>query len=194
MGDLIKGGGTKVGVPRRREKVIEILNDSFANNLFELDEFEARIEKAEGAKCIEELDALINDLPAEMAAAASDVPENYAPLKKEQALMFIMGEKTVSGLKLPGANSSLKNIMSSLTMDYRKVEMKAGLYTLDVVNLMADMTIIVPPDVTVVNEMRDIMASATEDPLLNKTKNRRGVVIRFTGLNLMASLKIRVQP
>ncbi len=63
------GGGRAFGVPRRREEIIALLKEAYTHNDLEQLELERRLELAEEARTIEELEALIADFPSPISAA-----------------------------------------------------------------------------------------------------------------------------
>jgi hypothetical protein len=62
MDELVDKNST-FGVPRRREEVIEILNACYSSDLLELAEFERRVERANAALTIGDLESVVADVP-----------------------------------------------------------------------------------------------------------------------------------
>ena len=55
------------GLPRKREETVEILSECYARDLIELDEYERRIDLIHDAATLDDLEALLSDVPADVS-------------------------------------------------------------------------------------------------------------------------------
>jgi hypothetical protein len=78
--------GRSYGVPARRVRIVELLTEAYASDDLEQAEFERRIELAEQARTIEELEALVADFPADVvvASAAPATARGAVPVTGEE--------------------------------------------------------------------------------------------------------------
>jgi len=64
--------GRTYGVPAKRARIVELLKEAYARDDLDQAEFELRVERAENARTIEELEKLVEDFPAHLIS--TDAP------------------------------------------------------------------------------------------------------------------------
>lgn len=195
----------------RQEEVARRLQDAFVAGYLEDDELDLRLERAQAAADMADLDRVLEGLPAPYRSALPGTPslpsdalvrvENPAPPTPEGALVPIPrttqlmiriigdGKRTL----VIGECPSLKCL--SVIGDTR-IRLKApevipgGVTHITFFNVIGDVRVDVPPGVRVVNEsvalIGDLENPATDDPTHVHT-----VVLR--GLSLIGDVEIRVR-
>jgi hypothetical protein len=149
-----------VAVRDAREKVIARLSDHFAKDNLDLDEFERRLTLVHRAETVAEIDALVADLPADGAPAASPttamVPRPApAPVaradsvREKQTMVAIMGGVQRSGSWAAARHTRVIAVMGGAVLDYREARLPHGTTELSVFALMGGVHIIVPPGLAV---------------------------------------------
>lgn len=164
-----------VAVRARREELIQLLSDSFANDLIDLDEFESRLSRAHAAETIAALDALAADL---VPLPPSSPSVALAPLKIETALTAptkrirsLFGNVERRGAwVVPGA-LGVKATFGNVELDFRDARFSTPVTEIDARVLFGNLEIIVPPHLAVQCEGSSVFgnieshgASAVADP------------------------------
>jgi hypothetical protein len=157
------------GVPSRRKKVIELLTEAYARDELEQSEFEKRVERAEHARTIDELDELIADFPEEVVngsvpavgpggvqAYGAQVPGpqlSGAELQKEvdrldgmaaPTRFNLLGDQHVAVSPADPAVVRSVSLLGDCEIDLRSLSGRPGAFLVKVAALLGDTTIIVP--------------------------------------------------
>ncbi|MES1210237.1 MAG: DUF1707 domain-containing protein, partial [Pseudomonadota bacterium] len=153
-----------------RERTIATLQDHFAYDDLDVDEFERRVTAAHTTESPAEIEALTQDLPplpADVAApattgaaastalatsragraATSLVPASE--VKDVQTIRGFMSATTRSGPWAVPRRMIIKATMSSAVLDFREARFPAGVVEIDVRAVMSSAEIIVPPGLAV---------------------------------------------
>ncbi|MGH2946494.1 MAG: DUF1707 SHOCT-like domain-containing protein [Solirubrobacteraceae bacterium] len=117
-----------------RERALVVLRDAAVAGRLTLDEFADRVERAELARTLADLEALTSDLPA-AATGSSDVPARHRALF---ARLERRGRWTVA------ARSSVVSVCGTITLDLGHATLQSAQTTLHVRNLFGTVTLIVP--------------------------------------------------
>jgi len=105
---------TVVGLPIRRDEVVEMLTACYGENLLELEEFERRVTEVEKATSLEEIDLLILDLP-------NSFLKNLTLFEKEELKTLSNIKDTSTTLSNPKENKeSKKSSISNSNFNSRK--------------------------------------------------------------------------
>lgn len=172
-----------------RERTARILTEGFSRGLLEMDEFERRIEASENAANPTELAALVRDLPEtlELQAAPREVPALHDEPDRH---LGIMSERTLRGDWLRSRKNKVFSLMSSQRFDFRETEIPPEGVELDILAVMAEVVITVPPGVAVKTSVLPIMGECREDKSIPRKSSAGVPVIRVRGTAVMASVVI----
>lgn len=150
----------------RRDAAIEALGKGFAEDHLALEEFEARVERAIGAKTEAELAALLSDLPA----GALPVPRRPAPIsapvprevakhrvrapdverdERRQYIVAVMSGAKRAGQWEPSRHLFAYAFWGGAELDFREAALPPGVTTVTAIAIMGGVDIIVPPGVAV---------------------------------------------
>lgn len=120
---------TTYGLPKKREEVVEALNQAYANQNLEDQEYERRLHEATNAKSIEELRLVIFDFPIEIknqifpADNITPSPQTktiFPPsTKSDSSLQIIMGSDNRVMPEFSNALPEISAIMSNQKVDFR---------------------------------------------------------------------------
>jgi DUF1707 SHOCT-like domain len=141
-----------VALRDRRESAIQLLTDAFANDLLQIDEFDARLARAHGATRVDELDALVADL----APLAPERSTALAPLTVEPSLTASKRSvRTVFGnLERRGAwvvpdKLAVGATFGNAVLDFREARFSSATVEVDARVTFGNLEIIVPPQLAV---------------------------------------------
>lgn len=153
-------GASSFGVPARRERIVAMLTEAYARNDLDERELERRLERAEAAETIGELEALVADFPPE-ARATYGAPRSPAaraaltPAQIEEQVNRLDGESAPTRFSLIGdlrlevksADARVARvvcIVGDTHVDLRPLAGESGVFLLKVATLVGDTRIRVP--------------------------------------------------
>lgn len=180
-----------------RERTIRILTDRFADDTLSIEEFETRLDRMYKAQSPAELDALLQEVEARArrragaAPNAGGVPAPYQDVAPRR-ILAIMSETKRTGRWLMPRELALRGIMSNVTIDLRDVAMPGGYCELDLVAVMSEVVIVVPPHVLVEDLTLTVMAESTNAAMDDGTLPPDAPRLRVTGTAFMASVQMYV--
>jgi hypothetical protein len=143
--------GALVALRDRREAVIQILSDSFASDLIDVELFDGRLARAHAATTVAELDALVADL-APLPASAPRValertPTAGSPGPRAVSAVFANIERR-GGWQVPNQVRA-RSVFGNLELDFREARLVAGVTELRVRAVFGNIEIVVPPHLAV---------------------------------------------
>lgn len=151
-----------VALRDRREQTIEALCAHFANDVLTMEQLESRLDQAQRARTLAELESLLTDLPVPVKSGApagatspgSTVPAPRRPAvpvqqKDHQTLVAIMGGVERRGVWTPARNSLVLAVMGGTQLDFREALLEPGVTDISVFAMMGGVEIIVPPELPV---------------------------------------------
>jgi len=177
-----------------RERVIQALTEAFANDVLSVAELEERLEKAYRATTADEAMALVAGLPQRPTAGAlAGVPESPAlsgPRKRER-LRSIMSSQARRGVWTVPREFNVVGVFSDTTIDFTHAILPPDIVDLHVNVVFANMQIVVPPGLRVINQVGAFAASVESEPALELAPMKPGSpVIRITGNCVFGNLEI----
>ena len=186
-----------VALRDRREQVIASLNEHFAADVLDVDEFDARVDAAHQAKTIAALERLVADLaplpptaprPETTALVVHDNPHRPA----EKSLSTIFGGTERRGPWLVPSKLKLRTWWGGSMLDFREADFGPGVTELQVSCVMGGVHIIVPPQLAVDVEVSAIMGGVDERHATGRPDPGRPI-LRITGLVMMGGLEIETR-
>ncbi len=195
---------SRLAVAQRREAVLALLTQRFADDVLDVDELEQRLGAAHAATSLAALDALVADLgpavpPAPTTALApvsGGVLVRDDPHRRATATMWaVFGGVDRRGSWQVPRRMNLRCIMGGGHLDFREAEFGPGVTELHVRCVMGGLELIVPPGLQL-----DVDVSA----VLGGVENRHQVtpaeaadpnrpILRITGLAVLGGLEIQTR-
>lgn len=179
-----------VGVPAERQRVIQILGESYSRDLIELREYERRVDQAENAQSLDELEDLVADLPVEVRQPSTQ-PQVPALEEGTSRVTAVMSSRTVTANWLTTRNASARAVMSELVFDLRDFDFPPGVVEFSLTAVMASIVIRVPPEVAVDVTATPIMGEVQMKHASPPRRGERRPVLRVGGIAVMASIVVR---
>ena len=180
----------------QRERTVASLCDHFAKDNLTLEEFERRLDVANRALTVPELDGLLNDLPTTTASVPSAAAPSSAPtqhIREQQTLAAIMGGVERRGRWVPAKNTFVICCMGGAQLDFREVELPPGETEVTVVCIMGGAEIITPPGMNVDTGGLAIMGGFAHRHDRPPNNDPNAPVLRITGFALMGGVDLQVR-
>ncbi|GMR11831.1 MAG: DUF1707 domain-containing protein [Gemmatimonadota bacterium] len=200
MTDMSENSG---GVGKRREQVVEDLMEHFANDVMDLTEFERRLDVANRAKSLEELNALLTDLPTSAALmrtskltpsrGGSAVVVPSEDVRDRSLMIAVFGGTSRRGRWVPARKNTAIGIMGGVQLDFREAMLGPGVTEVSLFACMGGIEIIVPPEMAVEVDGIAIMGGFDNetDTVLNRDPDQP--LLRIKGLFILGGAEIAVR-
>jgi hypothetical protein len=186
-----------------RQLTVDALCEHFANDVMPVEEFERRVDAAHRAQTVDELKALLRDLPGSnlpAQAGAHPTPEPrpshavaYPDRVPERNLVVaVMSGAVRKGRWTPARTNVAVSIMGGTQLDFREAALGPGITEVKVFAMMGGVEIIVPPDVHVESHGIGIMGGFDH---ISDYEDVSGdaPTLRVAGLALMGGVEISVR-
>jgi len=182
-----------------RERVVELLTQYFAQDRISIEEFERRVTTVYAAPDRAALQQVTADLqPAARAGEAGggalvgpdDVPAH-------DHLRAVLSNTTRGGPLLMPRYLRVDSVMGNVHLDLRGAEFSTGVTVIDVHAVMANVEIVVLPDVPVEIVGGAFLGSfrvAAGRALAAPSPNRRPLLVRVTGRSVLANVEVKHLP
>jgi hypothetical protein len=188
-----------------RERAIRLLTDRFADDTLTVDDFEARLDRMYLAQSPADLDAITADLvgqptpapgqrvavPAAYAPRLPAIPSDVPPIRRVLALM---SESRHGGRFAVPQRLDVVAVMGDLMLDLRDAVLTSGFCEIDVIAVMANVKVLVPPGVIVEGMVTSFMAAYGNDAEDDGRLSANAPRIRLTGIAVMAEVRVRTAP
>jgi hypothetical protein len=197
----IKVGENRLAITRlreHRELAISALQDAFAHDVLDVEEFERRVTLAHRSDSLAELDALTSDLalevggerPATSTGAALAVTPEARPL---QTIRGLMSATTRSGPWSVPRRLEVRALMSSTVLDFREARFPPGEVELDLRAVMSSVEIIVPPGLPVETEGSAVLGVFDDVQRAPHTAEPDAPRLKVRGSAFMSAVEIRMR-
>jgi hypothetical protein len=176
-----------------RERVIQTLTEAFANDVLTVAELEDRLERAYRATTAEEALAIVAGLPQRPLPGAVElsVQTGVVGPRKRERMRSIMSSRARRGVWTVPREFYVTGVFSDTTIDFTNAALPPDIVDLHVNVVFANMLVVVPPGLRVVNQVGAFAASVESEPALDLAPMRPGSpVIRITGNCIFGNLEI----
>ena len=184
-----------VALRDRREQVITRLSDSYAEDVFDVDELERRLDLAHGARGVAELDALVADLAPSAAAStalvlagstAIDDPDRLDAKK----LRVIMSSVERRGRWSVPRTLDLRVLWGNAELDFRDASLGPGITTIHVRVFMGNFEVVLPPNLAIDVDVSSFAGTVTERHRVPPDADPARPQIRIVGTVRFGNLEI----
>lgn len=142
--------GTTYGVPTRRKEITARLSEAYSRDMLDQREFEARLERAEAAATIQELEALVADF-----GTGSPAPPN--PVSVSDRTLTVLSDQT--HILVPGHQESLHSAsyLGDVKIDLRAFRGSGKTVVVKLSGFLGDVGIRVPAGTVVAHRPQLIL-------------------------------------
>lgn len=189
-----------VSLPQVRERVIQQLTEAFAHDLISVEELELRLEHVYRAQSAAETEAIVVDLRS--AAATGSLPgpnpdeprqsrDLVEPVPSQDRFVAILSSSSRRGVWSVPHRLEVLGVMSDSVVDLTSASLPGDIVDIHIRVVMANIRIIVPAGLRVVNRVGAFLANVETSSALDLAPMVPGTpVIRITGYATMANVEI----
>jgi hypothetical protein len=178
-----------VALRDHRENVIARLSESYAQDVFDVDELERRLDLAHGARSVAELDQLVSDLAAPAAGStALVIAAPMAPMAiddpsraETKKLRVVMSAVERRGRWSVPRQLDLRVLWGNIELDFRDASLGAGITTIDVRVFMGNLEVILPPGLGIDVDVSSFASAVTERHRVPPDADPARPMIRIVG-------------
>jgi hypothetical protein len=152
----------------RREQVIHRLSEGYAQDLFDIDELERRLDLAHGARSVAELDALLADLAPSSSTAlvpvgrtAPAVIEDPERAERHKVRVMLSAVERRGRWSVP-KRLDLRVLWGHIELDFRDASLGPGVTTIHVRVFMGNLEIVLPPGLGIDVDVSSFASAVTE--------------------------------
>jgi hypothetical protein len=191
-----------------RDRVIARLSDEFAHDVLGVEEFERRVTLAQTSESVEEIEALLRDLPdgpGQSRAPAPVTPRvapapgpsvSLAPMEpygERQTLLAILGGIGRNGRWLVPRRFRVVAMMGGAHLDLREAIFPPGPVELEVIAFMGGVEIVVPPGLAVQTSGTGIMGGFQQINRAPAHPDPDAPLLRIHGFAVMGGVDVKMR-
>lgn len=188
----MSGGTDLVTLRERRDTVLTLLSDRFADDTLDVDELDTRLARAHAASSIAELDALVADLaPSALAVASPSTPARLDDPDRpaDRRRTTLIGGYEQKGRWLVPRRLRLRCGIGGAALDLREANLAPGVTEIHVVCGIGGLEVLVPPGVAVECDLTTVIGGVDED-LLDAGDGPVRARVRITGVILIGGVEV----
>jgi len=186
-----------VPLEQTRERTIAELCRGFAQEHIDADQLQSRLDEAQRASTVDELRALVVDIPAvhapEPVASAGTQLAHPSQVSPQQTIVAVMAGATRKGAWTPSRQLNVIAVMGGAELDFREARMPPGITELNVFAWMGGVEVVVPPGVRVEMNGIALMGGFEEHSRTLDPPPPDAPVLRIGGFALMAGVEVSVR-
>lgn len=187
-----------VAVRDHRERVIEALTEHFARGDLEMDDFEARMDRAHQAMTIQALDDLVKDLgpvpaPSQALVARPEAQALDVSRPEQKRVTAILGGVDRKGQWVVPRKLTVTAVMGGVSLDFREAIIGPGVTEVKVRAIMGGVEMLVPPNVAVEAEGIAFLGGFEDVHRAPATPDPDRPLLRISGLAVMGGFDVRTR-
>ena len=189
-----------------RQRVVSLLTDRYADDTLTIEEFEARLEKLHSARTVAELDVLMRDLTVRSGGGLASPQTPGAPSANTYyhpdasrvgttpvgRVAAMLSEATRTGPWVLPQRLEVKVVLGDLLLDLRDAVLPPGGCEIDVLCVLGNFKILVPPGIVVDDGVTPMVSSVRNEAEHSSERAYHASRVRLTGTAVMSEILVRV--
>lgn len=147
----------RYGLAERRKEICDVLAEAFAADRIELEDYERRLDLANNADCIDDLEKVIHDFPEGVRASDRPDAEPPAAVAEVETKIAIVGDQHVDHHSFEAGEVRSIALVGDVTVHLERIPPRSDPVVLTVFSLIGDTTIIVPRGMRVRNKVVSVL-------------------------------------
>lgn len=192
---------TPVPVPleQTREHVVQLLSLHFAHDNLSIEALEERLDRAHQAATLDDLHALVSDLPVVAGDAPAPGPKTFvspatgAHVSERQIIVGIMGGAEKTGVWTPAKEIYVVAVMGGAHLDFREARFGPGVTEVIVFAMMGGAEIVVPPGVHLDLNGVALMGGFGQTGSAPLPTDPNAPVLRIGGFCMMGGVEVAIR-
>ena len=189
-GETVPADTNLVALRDRREQAIARISECYADDLFDVDELDRRLDLAHGARTLAELDALVADLAPAASPAGSTalVPAGASTLAVDdparpptKRLRALLSSVTRRGRWTVPKQLEVRTFWGNVELDFRDASLAPGVTTIDIRVTMANLEVVLPPGLAVDVDVSCFAGNVEQRHRVPPDDDPARPMLRFTG-------------
>ena len=180
-----------------RERTIQALCSHFAYDRLTTEEVDERLERAQRARTVGELEQLLADLPATEVPPPDETRPGALTTgydaRETGRVLALLGEVKRTGVWTPPRELRVAAVLGSVTVDLRDARLSPGVTEIRVAAVMGEVKVIVPPGVRVESNATAFLGAVTDDVYEPVSPDGGTPVVRISGFAFLAEVKTRLR-
>ncbi|HEY0986249.1 MAG TPA: LiaF domain-containing protein [Kofleriaceae bacterium] len=182
-----------VALRDRREQVIARLSEGYAQDVFDVDELERRLDLAHGARSVAELDALVADIStspstALVVAGPTAIDDPTRPVTKKVRVILSSVERR--GRWSVPRELDLRVLWGNAELDFRDASIGPGVTTIHVRVFMGNFEVVLPPNLGIDVDVSSFAGTVTERHRVPPDADPARPLIRIVGTVRFGNLEV----
>lgn len=189
-----------VPLEQTRQSIIVQLTEHFAADNLSVEALEERLDGAHRAATLDELRALVSDLPVvQPGAAPVATPRTYVSpatgthVAERQFIVGIMGGAERKGVWTPARETFVVALMGGAELDFREARMPPGVTEVNIFAIMGGAEIIVPPGVHIDMNGFALMGGFGQTGYAPPPTDPNAPVLRISGFAFMGGVDVSIR-
>jgi hypothetical protein len=180
-----------VALRDRRDQAIARISEAYAQDLFDIDELDRRLDLAHKALTVADLDALVADLGAQTALVVQPSLALDDPGRPQaKSLRVIMSSVERRGAWIVAKQLTTRVFWGNAELDFREASLGPGTTTIDVRVTMGSLEIILPPSLAIDVDVSSLMGSVESRHRAPAQLDPSRPFLRVTGSVVMGSIEV----
>ncbi|MBN2050738.1 MAG: DUF1707 and DUF2154 domain-containing protein [Spirochaetales bacterium] len=146
----------KYGVPQFRDRIIRRLETAYAENKFDLEEYEKRLDLAYRAEFIEDLEILVHDFPPQQQPGRIDLPDENSEGDGDTKIA-VLGDKHLTAEDFKDKRLQILSIVGDVNIDIRGFRHVVEPIHIKVHSFLGDTRVIIPRGMKVKNRFKSLI-------------------------------------
>ena len=185
--------GNLVHLEAARTQAIELLASSYAGGLFEIEEYERRVELAQSAETVAALEELTRDVRTDDTAlvpAAADTTALAVAAPESGNVLSVFGGTSRKGAWVVPRKLKVWSIFGGSDIDFREAQLAPGVTEVKLFAVMGGTDVIVPPGMHVQVDGQGIMGGFDDNTGTPTPMDPNKPSLRITGVAIMGGIGV----
>ena len=181
-----------------RQKTIDVLCESFAQDELDVEEFENQVELVGRASSMDQLRAILADLPSATLPTPSVGVAPRPALSPDRVpghsvTVGVLGGGGRAGAWVAARNNWAVSVLGGCKLDLREAQLGPGVTEVRVLGILGGIDVLVPPDVRVECSGIGILGGFGHHGAADSTQDPDAPVIRVSGLAILGGVSVKVR-